>query len=75
MNKRDEKLIRQSLIARGISEKELNNIIKEINNKGLNFNDLINNFIAKADADPHSIAEQNCDSGKCKAWKLDNEGE
>ena len=75
MDKKDEKLIRQSLIIREIKGKNLNKVIKEINDKGMNFNDLINNFIAKADMDPHSIADQNCESGKCIAWKLDKQGE
>ena len=75
MNKKDESLIKQALMARGIKGKDLDKAIKEINDKGLSFDDLINNFIAKADADPHSIAEQNCESGKCEAWKLNTDGE
>ena len=73
MTKKDEQLIRQSLIARGIKGVKLDQAIKEIKDRGLSFDDLIDNFITKADADPHSIAEQNCESGKCNAWKLDEE--
>lgn len=73
MTKKDEQLIRQSLMARGIKGVKLEQAIKEIKDQGLSFNDLIDNFIAKADADPHSIAEQNCESGKCTAWKLEKE--
>lgn len=73
MTKKDEQLIRQSLIARGIKGVKLDQAIKEIKDQGLSFDDLIDNFITKADADPHSIAEQNCESGKCTAWKLDEE--
>ena len=29
--------------------------------------DLIDKFVAKADSDPHSISNQNCQSGKCMA--------
>lgn len=73
MTKKDEQLIRQSLIARGINGAKLDKTLKEIKDQGLSFNNLIDNFIIKADADPHSIAEQNCESGKCTAWKLDEE--
>lgn len=73
MTKKDEQLIRQSLIARGIKAAKLDQAIKEIKDQGLSFDNLIDNFIAKADADPHSIAEQNCESGKCTAWKLGEE--
>lgn len=73
MTKKDEQLIRQSLIARGIKGAKLDQAIKEIKDQGLSFDNLIDNFIAKADADPHSIAEQNCESGKCTAWKLGEE--
>ncbi|MBQ6280055.1 MAG: hypothetical protein IJK72_01150 [Mycoplasma sp.] len=73
MTKKDEQLVRQSLTARGIKGEKLEQAIKEIKAQGLSFNDLIDNFIAKADADPHSIAEQNCESGKCTAWELEKE--
>lgn len=73
MTKKNEQLIRQSLIARGINGAKLDQALKEIKDQGLSFDDLIDNFIIKADADPHSINEQNCESGKCTAWKLDEE--
>lgn len=73
MTKKVEQLIRQSLMARGIKGAKLEQALKEIKDRGLSFDDLIDNFITKADSDPHSITEQNCESGKCTAWKLDEE--
>ena len=67
MTKKNEQLIRQSLIARGINGAKLDQALKEIKDQGLSFDDLIDNFIIKADTDPHSINEQNCESGKCTA--------
>lgn len=74
MTKNDEELIRQALIARGAKGKALEKAMKEIKEQKLSFNDLIDKFVAKADSDPHSISNQNCQSGKCMAWDIDKEG-
>ena len=74
MTKEDEKLIRQALIARGAKGEALEAAMKEIKEQNLSFEDLIDNFVAKADSDPHSISNQNCESGKCMAWDIDKDG-
>ena len=72
MNKtKDQEVIVQALKARGYNDIEINDALKEIEAKGLTFQDFVAEFIKKADNDPHSINKKNCQSGKCMAWDLD----
>lgn len=67
----DIELITQALKARGYNDATIKQALQEIKKRGWTLENLIDQFITKADKDPHSINAKNCQSGKCTAWDLD----
>lgn len=69
----DFEKIKLALISKGMNEKEANKKAKELIEDGMTFDDIIKEFIKKADSDPSTINSKNCSDGKCCAsevnWK------
>ncbi|AIV03513.1 hypothetical protein MGM1_1260 [Candidatus Malacoplasma girerdii] len=53
---------------------DVNKYVKDLQSKGVNVDEILEQFIKMADANPHDIRSRNCDSGKCNAIDIDKEG-
>lgn len=74
MNDKQKDIIIKTLKSHGFNEKQINEYMKKYEKGDISIDDLIDKFVARVDADPHSISNKNCESGKCEAWQIDKDG-
>lgn len=74
MNDKQKDIIIKTLKSQGFNEKQINEYMKKYEKGDISIDDLIDKFVARVDADPHSISNKNCESGKCEAWQIDKDG-
>lgn len=63
----DKQKFTQMLTKMGYSPSQIFIIIKEYDQKAYTFDQLVDDFVKRIDADPHTITNRNCESGKCNA--------
>lgn len=74
ISQKDLDLVSQALKARGLDDKAIKKELNNFKKQNLSLDQLFEHFIKVADKDPHSIANKNCESGKCCAIDIDKEG-
>lgn len=69
----DFEKIKLALLSKGMNEKDAEKEAKKLVNDGITFEQIVKEFVKKADSDPSTINSKNCSDGKCCAsevnWK------
>lgn len=66
----DFEKIKLALLSKGMNEKDAEKEAKKLINDGVTFEQIIKEFVKKADADPSTINGKNCSDGKCCASEV-----
>lgn len=66
----DFEKIKLALLSKGMSEKQADKEAKKLVKDGVTFEQIIKEFVKKADNDPSTINSNNCSDGKCCASEI-----